>query len=171
MLHIEPQYIPIVVINFLIVVFILAKFLFKPLVKAIQDRQDSVEDITKKINEEKKKLTELQSEYNDFEECFNLRKKDNEAEINKSAEKYRQEKLDEINADLKRKEAEVLEELRKERIYTAKQFQDDFVELSTSLAEKVINRALSEEEKSNSIDLFLESLEESSISKINNNKD
>lgn len=172
MLHIDPQYIPIVIINFLIVVFLLAKFLFKPLVKAIQDRQDSVEDITKKINEEKQKLTDLQNEYKDLEECFNLRKKDNEAELNKLSEQYRQERLDEINADLEKQEAEALKELRNERIYTAKQFQNDFVELSTNLAEKVINRALTEEEKSNSIDLFLESLEESNISNVDlhNNK-
>ena len=114
----------------------------------------------------------MQNEYKDLEECFNLKRKDNEAELNKLSEQYRQERLDEINADLEKQEAEALKELRNERIYTAKQFQNDFVEISTNLAEKVINRALTEEEKSNSIDLFLESLEESNISNVDlhNNK-
>lgn len=158
----DPKLLPFVIINFLIVAVLVGKLLFKPVIEAIQKRQTAVDDVSGRLKAEEARIQELETMEDRLQQEVNERKKLVKEEIAAFSENYRQEKLAEQDEELAELKRQALEELNEERRYTAASYQDYYIELSTLLTEKLLKRCLTDEEKSRSVDLFIESLEDMS---------
>lgn len=160
MLHIDPKFLPFVIINFLIVAAVVGKLLFKPVMKAMQKRQTAVDEVVSRVNAEEKKIQELESQRDRLQQEINERKKMVREELAEYSDQYREEKLAEQDKELAELKKQALQELNEQRRYTASSYQDYYINLSMLLTEKLLRRSLTDEEKSRSIDLFIESLDE-----------
>lgn len=150
-LGINPFQLVIQLVNFVILVALLTKFLYRPLLKLLNDRQKKIEEgieLTKKLNEEKEKLGVLR-----------------EKEIDKGREeaaKIIQESKDRAKLQAQKilKEAEVaasaeIEKRRKELEAEKMKLQDELrretVEVASTLAEKILTEFLNDEKNQRKI--------------------
>ena len=166
MLHIDPQYLPAVIINFLVVAFVVGKLVFKPTLKAINKRKSSVDDAVNKVNEAEEQLKEMESQKNLLEQDLNERKKLIREEINEYYEDYKAELLRKADDEILAMKEEARQDIEKQRRYTAENYKQDFIDISCLMTEKILNRSLDEEEQKYSIDSFLEALDEISAERL-----
>lgn len=88
------------IVNFLILLYILNRVVFKPLMKAVNDRKNSIDEkITNaenKLNEAQELKEKIQQEYNKFEEYKNTEEEKIAIEINNEKDKQIQRMNEEL---------------------------------------------------------------------------
>ena len=134
-------------IAFLIVVFILAKMAWKPILASIKEREDSIDDALKSAEKAREDLSNLQSSN---EELL----KEARAERDAMLKEARATK-DKIVSDAKaRAEAEyskivssAKEDIRNEKLAAITELKHQVADLSIHIAEKIIREELTADEK------------------------
>lgn len=150
-LGIQPVQLLMQIINFSILLFLLTRFLYKPLMKMIKDRQHVINEGLKlrdSMAEQQEKLEEL--------------KKKKVAEGRSAANKLVQEARDEakkqretIIKDAHAEAADILEKAQKEIDVRKKQMQADLqhevVDLAADMAERAISDLLAKEDNQHKV--------------------
>jgi F-type H+-transporting ATPase subunit b len=151
-LGIQPLALLAQTVNFAIIAFILAKFLYKPILKMIDDRKKKIEDslkITDMLKEEEEKTEKKRTEILDkakkeagkiIEEARDTAKK-KEAEILEDAKKDAEQIIVKGKKDLDLEKAEVEKYLKKQTI-----------EIASDMAKRIIMKALGDSEHQKIID-------------------
>lgn len=127
-------------INFIILVLILAKFAYKPLLKVLEERRNKIAsdlDDAAKAREEAAKLkadyeTQLQNARVEAQSIIDQAKK--------QAEKEAQAQLDAIRAQIDREKQVAQAEIKNEREAAIKQMRNEVVTLSMAVAEKLLQK-------------------------------
>jgi F-type H+-transporting ATPase subunit b len=134
-------------VNFVILVFILKRFLYKPVLKVIDQRRDLIADSMKKVQEIDKRKEEL-----DKERVKILRKADEEAgALLKRAKEEAESMRTEIEKAAQAQASHILqkgmEQLDNERAIMVKEIQNKLAHAIVLSAEKILRREFSKEDQ------------------------
>ncbi|MCH4166691.1 MAG: F0F1 ATP synthase subunit B [Megasphaera sp.] len=127
-------------LNFFILVAILAKFAYKPLLKVLEDRRNKIAsdlDVAAKNREEATKIKA------DYEAQIRNARAEAQAIVDKAvkqADKEAQAQLDAIRAQITREKEVAQAEIKNEREAALREMRNEVVTLSMAVAEKLLQK-------------------------------
>lgn len=143
-LGVQPIQLLAQIFNFLILMVILKKYLYKPILKALEDRKKKIEDGLRFSEKAKQELEEAEKKK---EEIVNHAKLE-AAKIMAEAKKAGKKKELEIVEAAEKQAAEVIKkgkkDLEENKKQMEKQLEKETVDIATALVEKLLRQALSE---------------------------
>lgn len=145
---------------FVIVFIILAKFGFPVITKMVEDRKNYIDESLKKAREANEKLANIQSE----SELIMRQAREKQAEILKEAMATRdniiKEARDKADIESKKIIESAKEQIKVEKDLAIRDIRSQIINLSTQVSEKVLRRELDENNKQLSyIDSLLDEIE------------
>lgn len=157
---VEPWTALFTLLNTLTVIFVGTKFLFKPVMKMIEDRQKEIDDIYRDADDAKQQAQAMQAEY---QQKLNTAQQTSERIVKDAvarAQTREEEIIRQANADagaiMDKAAADIALE-KKKAINDAK---NEISGLAVAIAGKVVERELSEADQSELIDRFISELGE-----------
>ncbi len=144
--------------NLLILTLVFKKFLFKPVLKVLEERQAEVDNIYKQAEESAASAEKDKQEYHE-----KLEKAEHEVEEIIRSATVRAERLgDEIVAEanakadaaIKKADADIAQSKKK----AINEIKNDIAGISVSIAEKVVEREINEKDHNDLIESFIETL-------------
>ena len=147
------------IVNFLILVGILAKFAYKPLMQALADRQNKIDMDLDSAERDKQEAEQLKIGYQE-----QLRQARVQAQaIVEKAEKLAEESKEAILQEARVESARILktvqEEIARERAVALVQLKGEVVALSIAAAAKIIEKNIDIETNANLVASFIEKLD------------
>ena len=145
---------------FVIVFIILAKFCFPVITKMVEDRKNYIDESLKKAREANEKLANIQSE----SELIMRQAREKQAEILKEAMATRdniiKEARDKADIESKKIIESAKEQIKVEKDLAIRDIRSQIINLSTQVSEKVLRRELDDNNKQLSyIDSLLDEIE------------
>ncbi len=158
LISINPYHMLITVINLLIMFLLIKKFLFKPVTRILDERKAQVDRIYDEASRAQEAADKNKAEYTEKLSTAQTQAE----EIIKKATVKAETKSDEIISEasakagqmLKKAEADIAQEKKK----ALNEIKNEISDISVSVAEKVIEREIKEEDHKNLIDGFIEKL-------------
>ncbi|QPM68857.1 F0F1 ATP synthase subunit B [Atribacter laminatus] len=150
------------IINFLILVALLFRFLFKPVVQALDKRSNHIREEMEKIEKEKKAAEELRLKYEEESKNIHIKYQEMQEYANQEAVKIKSKIIDEAY-----QESEKIKQTAEEkaRIEIDKLYSDlklDIIDISTEMAAKLLHERIDISKQ----DQLIEQLLEEAINKI-----
>jgi len=158
-MHLELQQIITQIIGFLIALWILKKFAWKPILRVLEERKERIKSEFGKIEEDHQKAQSLLGQYQeklkeiDAEARVRIQEAVNEGR--KIAGEIKQQAQAEAKEVLTKAQAEIGRELGKAKV----QLKNDIVNMTLSATEKIIGEKLDEKKDRKLIADFIEELE------------
>jgi F-type H+-transporting ATPase subunit b len=147
------------IIGFLIVLWILKLFAWKPLLKMLDDRRNKIIGDIEAAENTRADADKLLDDYNaklkDIEAEARSKIQDAVSEGNKIAAEIRENARDEAHKIVEKSREELARDVAKARV----QLRDDMIEMALRSAEKVINAKLDDSEHKRMLDDFLKEVE------------
>lgn len=128
------------IINFLILVYLLKKFLFRPIIEAIDNRKKEIEESIHSAEAREKKAQILLDEYEQKKKVLENTEKKIVDEVQKKASELWREKKEKIDADLKELRESGVEKINKDQ----EKFKDYTIEKLRCLVFELSGRVLAE---------------------------
>ncbi len=151
------------IVNFLILVAILAKFAYKPLMQGLAERQQKIADNIDAAERERQEAEQLKLEYK--QQLLEVRAK--AQAIVEKAEKLAEENKEEIlkaaRAERDRILQNVQEEVARERELALARLKGEVVALSMTAATKIVQQNMDTEINAKLVSDFIEKLDEQKI--------
>ena len=127
-----------------IVLYILTKFAWKPILKALKDREQSIDEALRSADKAKEEMEKLQA---DNEKIIQEARSERDAII-KDAKEIRQKMIDDARHDAAAETQKLLEAARaaieSEKESAINEIKDKIAELSLDIAEKVLREKLTD---------------------------
>jgi len=147
-----------ILLNTLIIFFVARKFLFKPVMKIIRERQQEIDEMYTKAGQAKEQAAALRTEYEEklsaaTEKADRLVKEAVVRGQNREEEILRQANA-EANAIREKASADIAQE-KKKAINDAK---DEISEMAMAIAGKVVGRTLNAADQASLVDHFIDEL-------------
>ena len=151
-------HIVVTIINLLLLMLILKKFLWKPVNKVMAERQGQVDDIYRTAEESAAAAERDRQLYSE-----KLSQAQNEAETIVKAATQRADRLgDEIIADAKKKAADTMKkaenDIEQEKKKAMNDLKNEISGISVQIAESVVGREINEDDHRKLIDSFIDQL-------------
>ena len=147
-------------LNTLTIFFVAKKFLFKPVMKMIRDRQEEIDNMYASAD---KVCIDAETMANEYRQKLSAATETSERMVKEAYERgqRREEEIirnahEEASAIRQKASADIAQE-KKKAINDAK---DEISEMAMAIAEKVVGRALSEADQASLVDHFIEELGE-----------
>lgn len=144
------------IVNFVILLFLLKRFAYKPFLAVLEQRKKRIEEGIKKADEIEKKTEEIKVRREEILE----KAKGKSFRIIKEGEKRAEERSKEIISSAEKEKNEILEkgreEIKSERRATEKNLREEAIKMSLILSEKFLEEKLNEEKDKKIINRFLE---------------
>lgn len=144
--------------NLAILFLIMKKFLYKPVRKMLEQRRKTVDDMYAQADEA---LTKAESDKAEYEEKLNQAKDDAQAIIKKATDTA-DERSKEIVSSAREEASLIVDRARSAAELEMKKAQQEIkgeiVSVSTLLAEKLLEREISEDDHKSMIDSFIEDM-------------
>lgn len=151
------------IINFLILVAILAKFAYKPLMKALEDRQNRIAADIQSAEQERAAAEQLKREYQDSLAQARAQAQAIVEKAVKQAEQEATRELQEVRSQIERERKLAQEEIIREREKALAQLRGEVVALSMAAAGKLIAKNMDSEVNAKLVSDFIEKLDEQKI--------
>lgn len=139
---------------------VLKKFLFKPVLKVIEDRQQEIDDLYAKAGEAKEQASALQTEY---QQKLSAAQATSERMVQEAAARG-QAKEEEIIRNANAEAAAILDkaaaDIAQEKKKALNDAKDEISEMAMAIAGKVVGRALNAEDQEKLVDSFIDELGE-----------
>lgn len=151
------------IINFLILVFILKKLAYKPLMEMMEARQTSIADNLATAEKDKQAAAQMKREY---QEQLTAARAEAQAIVDKAmkqAEKNKEEIIEEARVEHARLLKAAQEEIAREREMALAELRAEVVGLSMAAAAKIIEKNLDVETNSKLVSDFMDKLDEKKI--------
>ena len=151
------------IVNFLLLVVILAKFAYKPLMQGLADRQQKIADAIDTAERERREAEQLKLEYK--QHLVEARAK--AQAIVETAEKLAEENKEEILKSARAESAHILqkaqEEVMRERELALAQLRSEVIAMSMAAATKIVKEKMDTELNASIVSDFIEKLDEQKI--------
>jgi F-type H+-transporting ATPase subunit b len=151
------------IVNFLLLVAILAKFAYKPLMQILAERQKKIADAIDAAECERREAEQLKLEYK--QQLVEARSK--AQVIVENAEKLAEENKEEILKSARAESAYILqkaqEEVARERELALAQLRSEVVALSMAAATKIVTEKMDTELNARMVSDFIEKLDDQKI--------
>ena len=128
---------------FVLLILLLKKYAWKPILKALDEREKSIESALSQAQEARSKIEDLQK---DQEQIIREAKKERELILNeakKLAEEYRSQQQKIVNEETAQKMARVKESIEMEKRAAINELKESVATLSVEIAEGILDKKLS----------------------------
>jgi len=149
-----------VLLNTLLIFFVAKKFLFKPVMKLIQDRQDEIDAMYRDANTAKDEALALEAEY---KEKLSQAQQTGERMVREATErgqKREEEIIRQANAEADAIREKASADIAREKKKALNDAKDEISAIAMAIAEKVVGRELSDTDHSDLVDGFINRLGE-----------
>ena len=147
------------IITFLLVLFLLSKFAWKPLLKVLQEREDEIKSSLKDAEAAKTELEKVNLESEKILDNARAEARKIQAESKSVSEKQRDEIIHKAKEEAKKIVVNAESQIKMEKDLAIKQIQEKVIELTFSISEKVIKKNLTSGDNKKIIKDSLKSLE------------
>ena len=134
-------------LSFLILLFILGKFAWKPILNAVNEREDSIKDA---LEEAKKARLEMQNLKSDNEKILKEARAERDGMI-KDAREIKDKMISEAKEEAKAQGTKLIEQakatIQNEKLAAITELKNQVADLSIDIAEKVMKNELSNKDK------------------------
>jgi len=158
-ININWQILVVQLITFLILLFILGKFLFKPIVNLLENRSNQIKKTLDTIEVEKQEIEKIKQDYQN--QLSNLTKK--AEEITQEAAKKGEIQRQEIIAQSQKEANKILEKakavIEKEKEKAIRELKVQAADLAILAASKVLERTIDESMAHKLIDEFIDEID------------
>ena len=151
------------IVNFLILVAILTKVAYKPLMKALDDRQAKIADSIETAEREKVAAQQLKREYQDQLAVARTQAQEIVDKAMKLAEQTKEEILAEARAENARMIKAAQDEIARERDQAMAELRGEVVALAMAAATKIVAHNLDFDTNAKLVSDFIEKLDEKKI--------
>ena len=128
---------------FVLLILLLKKYAWKPILKALDEREKSIESALSQAQEARSKIEDLQK---DQEQIIREAKKERELILNeakKLAEEYRSQQQKVVNEEMAQKMLRVKESIEMEKRAAINELKENVATLSVEIAEGILEKKLS----------------------------
>ena len=150
------------ILNLFIQMYLFKRFLFKPIKKILEKRQEEVQSIYDEANDAQQKAEKAKEEY----EQHLTTARAEAAEITSRAAKAAQDKSDELLLSAKKEAASLREkaeaDIAQERKKAVNELKDDLSGLAVELAEKITRKEIDQKQHEKLIAEFIDNLGDAS---------
>lgn len=150
-------------LNFFIVVAILAKFAYKPLVSIMEERKQRIAHDLAEAEVAKEEAQKVQEEYKAQLLAARQEAQDIIDKATKQAERTTQQQLVELRAQIAREKDKAQKELAQERKRAMESLRNDVISLSVAIAGKVVANDMNSEINAKLIDEAIDKLNSKTI--------
>ena len=160
LVQLDPGLFVWTILTFLLLLFVLAKFAWKPLLKMLSDREELIRSSLEDAEKAKEKLEKLNAE---GEAIINQARSEAQSILSEgkaAAAKLKDETLDVAKEQAKQIASEAEKQINIEKDKAIAEIKSEVVNLSMSIAEKLINKNISPEDNKALIDESLSSVKE-----------
>jgi len=158
-LGINPVLLIAQVISFLVLLFVMKKFLYGYIQKALEDRRNGIKKIFSDKEELEKRLTNLEKEQEVKKKELQILGRKIENEAKKSAEEIKKEIVAKAAAEGERELIRAKERIAQEIINARKELTEETKELAKTIVEKVVSERINNKEwQKNELDKSLKRL-------------
>ena len=147
------------IITFLLVLFLLSKFAWKPLLKVLQEREDEIKSSLKDAEVAKTELEKVNLESEKILNNARAEARKIQAESKLVSEKQRDEIIYKAKEEAKKIVVNAESQIKMEKDLAIKQIQEKVIDLTFSISEKVIKKNLTTDDNQKIIKDSLKSLE------------
>ena len=147
------------IITFLLVLFLLSKFAWKPLLKVLQEREDEIKSSLKDAEVAKTELEKVNLESEKILNNARAEARKIQAESKSVSEKQRDEIIHKAKEEAKKIVVNAESQIKMEKDLAIKQIQEKVIDLTFSISEKVIKKNLTTDDNQKIIKDSLKSLE------------
>ena len=136
---------------FLLLMFLLTKYAWKPILKAVKDREQSIEDALNAAEDAKRQMAELKS---NNEDLLNKAREERDAMLKEAREmkdKIVAEAKTQANSQAEKIVADARESIQHEKMAAITELKNQVAVLSVEIAEKILKNELSSDEKQKAI--------------------
>lgn len=151
------------IINFLILMVLLAKFAYKPLIKVLEERQKKIADSIESAELAKVEAQQLKQ---DYQEQLSTARKEAQGLVDKAiklAEQSKEDILEEARQEHARILKTVQAEIAREHEQALTQLKSEVVSLSMAAASKIVAKNLDTEANAKLVNDFIENLDAKKI--------
>ncbi len=146
-------------ISFLILVYCLYKFLFKPMTEAIETRQKQIADAYSEAEESKKAFEDKKAEYEDMIKHADEEVQAKLKEAIKDANAIKDRKIEEANLEVKRKMELAEYNIKNEKEKAITELKGQTGALGVQIASKILKEELNPQKHENLINNFIKDLD------------
>ena len=160
LVQLDPGLFVWTILTFFLLLFVLAKFAWKPLLKMLNDREELIRSSLEDAEKAKEKLEKLNAE---GEAIINQARSEAQSILSEgkaAAAKLKDETLDVAKEQAKQIASEAEKQINIEKDKAIAEIKSEVVNLSMSIAEKLINKNISPEDNKALIDESLSSVKE-----------
>jgi|TARA_B100001971_G_C18170637_1_gene526908 F-type H+-transporting ATPase subunit b len=160
LVQLDPGLFVWTILTFLLLLFVLAKFAWKPLLKMLNDREELIRSSLEDAEKAKEKLEKLNAE---GEAIINQARSEAQSILSEgkaAVSKLKDETLDVAKEQAKQIAREAEKQINIEKDKAIAEIKSEVVNLSMSIAEKLINKNISPEDNKALIDESLSSVKE-----------
>ena len=160
LVQLDPGLFVWTILTFLLLLFVLAKFAWKPLLKMLSDREELIRSSLEDAEKAKEKLEKLNAE---GEAIINQARSEAQSILSEgkaAVSKLKDETLDVAKEQAKQIASEAEKQINIEKDKAIAEIKSEVVNLSMSIAEKLINKNISPEDNKALIDESLSSVKE-----------
>lgn len=151
------------IINFLILLAILAKFAYKPIVAALEERQARIKANIESAEQEKAAAEQLRKEYQAQLSQARTQAQDIVEKAMKVAQQNKDEILEEARSEHARMLNEARVEIQREREHALAQLRSEVVALSVVAATKIVDRNMDNEINRQLVEDFIAKLDDCNV--------
>ena len=148
------------IITFIVLCSILAKFAWKPLMQALENRENDIRTSIENAQKAKSELENLNEESERIIAKARSKAQEIRLEAKKSAEKIRLDIQTQAESDVKKLKDEAKAQIQVEKNKAISEIQKEVVNLTMSIAEKVIGKNLSVDDNQQLIERSMKDLRE-----------
>ena len=150
-------------LNFFILVVLLAKFAYKPLLRIMQERRDRIEEDLAQaakaeqsaLELEKQRKSALQDAHSEAKEIINR--------AMRQAEDAAQAHLNEVNAQIAREKEKAQQDIRAEKERAQAEMRSELITLSVEVAKKLLHKEINDQVDERIIDDAMGKLDSKSV--------
>lgn len=159
MLDINPGLIIWTIITFVLLVFVLGKFAWKPLLQALHSREQEIADALRKAEEAKKEAERMIQENKTAMEKANNETARLIAEGRAIAEQLKSDVVAKAHENAKKMIEQAKDEIGRERDAAVQQLRSEVADLAVTAAEKILDESLDSPKQKKMIDTVMQQLQ------------
>lgn len=148
------------ILGFLIVLWIMKRFAWKPLLRMLEDRKERIRSELEEAERRKEDAGKLRQQYEDKLKSIDAEARARLQEAVKNAQKVASEIKEEARADVKEMLGRARDEIERDRAQALAELRNEVVNMAVRASEKILRETLDVEKHRKMIADFIENLEQ-----------
>jgi F-type H+-transporting ATPase subunit b len=148
------------IVNFLILLFLLKRFLYRPVLEAMNAREQRIADEIRQAEEKHEEAEQRAASYQQQSEEFNETRDDRMKEMNQEVKEQRKKLLREIEQDIQEKKQGWLESLQRNQESFIQELKLQIGQKAAEIARRALEDLADEDFESKMSDIFIQRLKE-----------